>query len=548
MNTAVPSQLRPLFAIAPVVQALLAACSLIMSLWAHAPWLCTGGVALVGLSMLAARRFGTPAKADLWPILFGWCGMGGVLIGGALAKNYNLDLYHATIAWQVAIAIALASRKATTETAKRRWKILGVSWAFLGTLLWLAVAYSDDLPGAFHVGLVLNVALLLACRVWFRLSPLGIQTVNTLTLLLVALPIADLFVRPSYRPTQYLEPSKKYFSYTAAHKDPATFARWYRCFWSQWDRMASGVFMDDLARAVPVRLRPGGQGMLFDSLISINSRGFRGKEFAAEKGRAYRIVAMGESSTYGCTINPGERPWPELLEELIQQRLQPDRPVEVINAGVPANELRHGLYRLPREILPLQPDMIISYHGYNGFGSLRDSLPSSFGELPPARQHRPLKLLETCEYRWRVFFYKRRAHAQLTRTPPGLTDPMKSRYAGDYRHFIQAVQTNGIRLVLGNFSLAVNRHSHPDVVTFYRSGFPSVYWQIRANEVHSSILAEFARQDPRICLVDTHPGLDGEHEKFIDLVHLTQEGRKQLAENFFAGIKDVLKRELSPVK
>ncbi len=45
--------------------------------------------------------------------------------------------------------------------------------------------------------------------------------------------------------------------------------------------------------------------------------------------------------------------------------------------------------------------------------------------------------------------------------------------------------------------------------------------------------------------MDTHPGLDGEHEKFIDLGHLTQEGRQQLAENIFAGIKEVLEKDLA---
>ena len=41
-------------------------------------------------------------------------------------------------------------------------------------------------------------------------------------------------------------------------------------------------------------------------------------------------------------------------------------------------------------------------------------------------------------------------------------------------------------------------------------------------------------------LVATRPNLDGAHEKFVDLVHLTQEGRQQLAETFFAGVKTVL--------
>ncbi len=246
--------------------------------------------------------------------------------------------------------------------------------------------------------------------------------------------------------------------------------------------------MEDPARQIPVRLRPSSETMLLNGRISINSLGFRGPEVAFEKGSAYRIVAMGESTTFGFTINPGEKPWPELLEEMIRERLHPKRPVEVINAGVPANDLCHALLRLPREILPLRPDMIISYHGANGFRWVRDSLPSRFYDTPPEYRRRPLKLLGDCEYRLRVLFFKRRVLAQHTPSAIRVIDPLKTPYAEHYRHFIEAVQTNRIRLVLANFSMAVNGRSDRDVVAFYRPGYPSAYWQIRANEVHSRIV------------------------------------------------------------
>jgi hypothetical protein len=77
------------------------------------------------------------------------------------------------------------------------------------------------------------------------------------------------------------------------------------------------------------------------------------------------------------------------------------------------------------------------------------------------------------------------------------------------------------------------------------SGFPLVKWQIEANRLHSALVQEIAQQNPAVCLVDAQPALDGEHEKFIDLVHLTQEGRRQLAEAFFAGIKTKLEEDLA---
>ena len=48
-----------------------------------------------------------------------------------------------------------------------------------------------------------------------------------------------------------------------------------------------------------------------------------------------------------------------------------------------------------------------------------------------------------------------------------------------------------------------------------------------------------------VCFIDTHPHLNGEHEKFIDVMHFTQAGRQEAAENVFAGIKPILERDLS---
>ena len=110
-----------------------------------------------------------------------------------------------------------------------------------------------------------------------------------------------------------------------------------------------------------------------------------------------------------------------------------------------------------------------------------------------------------------------------------------------------APSTNGIRLALANFSMAVNQASDPKVIDFYRGGGTrAAYGFIRANAVHSLIVSQLAAQHPEVCFVDTHPHLDGEHEKFIDLIHFTGEGERQLAENIFAGIRNALEQDLGP--
>lgn len=53
------------------------------------------------------------------------------------------------------------------------------------------------------------------------------------------------------------------------------------------------------------------------------------------------------------------------------------------------------------EYTPL-PDMILSYHGANGFEMVHSATPLLKMDIPPAYQPRPLKLLADAEYRLRI--------------------------------------------------------------------------------------------------------------------------------------------------
>lgn len=527
---------------------LLAACAIVLSVWGGIPWVGIGALALLGGCILGQvftqeKQVGPLRQRAL---AFAWVCTLIVPASSLLAKNkiYTLDTYYALVAWLMAGALWAGVVGNRLLYPPKRWEALGMTWAAGGVLLWLGAAYSLNLRFSFYFGLLFALAWLVTSKLWFRLPFLGIQLINTLLLLVIGLPVADLFVSPPYHLDTQPETGKKYYSYAAARHDPAAYAQWWNYYLEQWSLMGS-VLMPDPDNVLPFRLRPGAQGSLFQSRISINRLGFRGREISIDKGKTYRIIALGESTTYGCTLAPSDRPWPELLEQLIQQRLKPGRPVEVINAGVPAYNLKHNLYRLPKDILPLKPDMIISYHGGNGFRMLDRALPPVSGKIPPVYRKRPLKLLAAVEHRLKILYYLQHQSWKLEVHSPAASNALQSQYAQAYRDLINITQTNGVRLVLANYSMAVNNQSELDVVTFYQATFPHVFGLIRANMAHSLLVEQLAQQYPGICFVDTHPHLDGAHEDFIDVVHLTQEGRQQLAENVFVGIRKVLEEDLS---
>jgi lysophospholipase L1-like esterase len=534
---------------AGLLWAMIAGSAVAMSLCATCRWPGAVGLGVLGVCAVALEVCPSRLHGPGWKLVLLGAFLLTLLVPAAalFAKDESFVLedyirnYEAALAWLVAVPMLGVG---ICGPNSRRWKLPAMACAGFTGALWLAIAWVYCLRCDFYAALVAALALLILGKLWFRLPAFAILTANTILLSGFGLGMVDLFVAPPPRLDPHLATARKYYSIENARKDPLAFACWWDYFEQQWLVMSREVISGTYLTLPSSELQPGSRSRLFDCPICINSLGFRGREITREKGNAYRIVALGESTTFGCTLGAEDKPWPELLEQMIRQRLRPGRPVEVINAGVPGHSLQDSLYRLARDILPLHPDMIIAYHGYNGFPLLDESLPPVVGNPPPPYRPRPLRLVARAEYRLKMRFYRRRLDAKPAPHPQALSDVMDSKYARAYRDLVQAARTNSIRLVLGNFSMAANSQSPPEIVDFYRSGFPYVNWQIQANVLHAQLVRQIARQHPEIYFVDTHPHLDGEHERFVDLVHLTQEGRQQLAETFFAAIKPLLEQDL----
>ncbi len=530
-----------------MLQTLLFVSAVLMGNWVKLPTPGLVALVVVGIALFWAR-ISTKRTVFRFTAIIGWICLFAVPVSVPFGKNnlFVVDSYYAALIWMIAVGISVGILGIRDEWPRRQWKMLAAAWAFLGTFIWVSVFYVWNRPAPFFSGLVLALVLLISCKVTFDIPRVGILTINTLILVIIVIPIADLVMRPNYRMVGNADLDKKFYSYEAARKDPVAFGRWWKFYLNQWYSCAGQITELDPTFTFPMLLRTNTHGKFFDNDVVINSLGFRGKEFSPDKGDAYRIVALGESTTFGFDMKRDEKPWPELLEEIIRERLKPTRRVEVINAGIPRYSLRHSLLRLPTQILPLKPDMIISYHGANGFEMIHSAVPLQKVELPPAYQPRPMKLLADSEYRLKMIFY--RTHPSRSIPEIALSEAMKTDYAQAYRELVEISKTNQIQLVLATYSMAVNAHSERDVIEFYRGGFPMVDWWIKANETHSKIVAEITKENPGVVFIDTHPHLDGNHQKFADLMHFTGEGDQQMAETMFTGIKDVLAKELAPSK
>jgi lysophospholipase L1-like esterase len=114
--------------------------------------------------------------------------------------------------------------------------------------------------------------------------------------------------------------------------------------------------------AFPFELIPGFSGRErehegeFDVAIDINSLGYRQPEFSPERSTDVRMVAIGDSFTFGDGVE-AEEAWPLAVERAFAARSGAS--TQVINAGVPGRWMDEYYLELARRSLALDPDVVL---------------------------------------------------------------------------------------------------------------------------------------------------------------------------------------------
>jgi len=99
--------------------------------------------------------------------------------------------------------------------------------------------------------------------------------------------------------------------------------------------------------------------------MKMNSDGFRGLANITKPKPAgvFRIVTLGESSTFGYNVQDNETYAYQLQTYLRAQH--PDRTIEVCNLGIPHIRMENILAMAKAELPAIQPDVVTLYAGYN---------------------------------------------------------------------------------------------------------------------------------------------------------------------------------------
>ncbi|NLN93538.1 MAG: SGNH/GDSL hydrolase family protein [Candidatus Hydrogenedens sp.] len=115
----------------------------------------------------------------------------------------------------------------------------------------------------------------------------------------------------------------------------------------------------DLPEAIELIFPPGAEQHYatseFSYAVHINSIGIRDRELPRERGTAFRVLAIGDSYTYGWGVNI-EDCWTRLLDEYFKAS---GRNVEVINLGKPGQGPRYYAEIAEKAIPLLRPDLVL---------------------------------------------------------------------------------------------------------------------------------------------------------------------------------------------
>ncbi len=105
------------------------------------------------------------------------------------------------------------------------------------------------------------------------------------------------------------------------------------------------------------KLRPNADDNWGDTRVVINSRGLRGPEVPYQRTDAFRILYLGDSVTFGYTLERAEDAYPFVVARELTATTGQD--VETINAGVGGYSPWQYLAYLEDEGLKYQPDVVV---------------------------------------------------------------------------------------------------------------------------------------------------------------------------------------------
>lgn len=295
---------------------------------------------------------------------------------------------------------------------------------------------------------------------------------------------------------------------------------------------------------------------------TINSRGFRGKEFSHEKKPGViRVITLGESSTFGFYARDDET-YPHYLEQLLNAQCN-GHAFEVINFGIPHLRSNHVRSLFFAEAIPLQPDVVTYYQGINDNLSLDFDINADarrdVGVLWPLEKaydvarNRLLALRFFDDLLSRSVKQEQFSDRRVRQHAEKLREPFLSNVSSIYQEskqrgivFIVATQQAQSLIVKDREKLrGLSYEAEVDLVKQKLARDGSLTDRERSFYAHNLLMQDLRRWAlaNEVPLVDVIRILDAERDVLLNWVHLSRRGNQVIAASFAKEIANHACRE-----
>lgn len=262
--------------------------------------------------------------------------------------------------------------------------------------------------------------------------------------------------------------------------------------------------------------------------VQSNSLGLRSPELAEKTADSSRLVVLGASSTYGAYAKTNAETFPALLQQRLNGQL------EVINAGIPGNDLdsQYQLYR--QQLSGVNEDILIVYSGLsNDIGRLcRKQQSDKSYALPQLSAPKwllsvDLLLKNTTDLRYIPYEYQ----------PMPDISSLLAQYQTTLQAIIQLAQQRGVQHILLAENLTSFRPEQP--LSLQQTLASSALYYTPCLDVqqfsevfrqYNQTLAQVASAQQGVHYLPMSHLVPGGRQYFTDSVHFSAKGEQAMAD------------------
>lgn len=282
-------------------------------------------------------------------------------------------------------------------------------------------------------------------------------------------------------------------------------------------------------------------GFMVEGEYRINSLGLRNGEISKTKPPgSFRIICLGNSTTFGWKVKE-EDAYPQRLQALFTHSDSSIR-VEVVNAGITGYSSHQGKIFFKRDILPLEPDLLVVNYGWN------DLLPAKFGIADKEQKLPPQRVLSLQDFFSEFRFYQLLKSAWVKRF-------VKSGSAGKEAHRVSPhdFRDNLLKIARDakedNVGVVFLTDPVASIEAFWGKGKISRVHQV--NQLYNQAILSLA-EDEGLRVLDLAPLFYRRGDLYddgkTDYIHYNAKGHQLVAETIYQYLKDnhLVVKELPP--